>query len=517
MQGFLILWMPATFVWLCAYSHGKRRVKLEDGRRERCWLDKHLYKHWFGDSSQVPMPLWNQASSSIKVTTLAEISPVATREWNSDFRHQTEFLWEYLKRPLDAITIAVKPIALVSGDISLLQWHVSDPNAHDIRLSHKLAQWRRASVAQWALVYAWKQFDPNLLYSTVSDCFFRCYMEFVLLVNAAVAECMAWMEYCPCHLHVWVRWQGRPPREVVESEFGPDSDNCTTCPYRGCMAWFLADDGVWRLLDCIFATIFHKMAVWRPRLSGTQWCTICKEWARIKAHLIYHLTSKLNVWRELPWKLCALAHPSLLRARAAAEEVMRLFDMAPTEEAAHHPLSWLFLNPRGELRPLLQMFKDGVSLHCQRLRKLKVQIAKLLFVMVAERSIERPHSLVSTDVAFKNIGPVSVSTAARAPEIQKLFGTDPAMFEKLVQYMDKTRSVSRIPGLLDLDQHPWIKHAKGQKCNNSKMAALVSRVVYRADLVPLRSMWPLRDYGQGMQVFAPKTKHVRQKLPCVFR
>ena len=71
----------------------------------------------------------------------------------------------------------------------------------------------------------------------------------------------------------------------------------------------------------------------------------------------------------------------------------------------------------------------------------------------AQREAEKPHALVNHPVVYRNIGLVTIASASRTPDIRQLvdnFGG----FEALVSYIEKTKSVGKIPWLLGVHGHP---------------------------------------------------------------
>ena len=97
-----------------------------------------------------------------------------------------------------------------------------------------------------------------------------------------------------------------------------------SCPARGCRAPELAAGVVWEDLDTAWTDGFCKLSVeCSAFLTDVQWTTLIQEFERGKAHCVYVLTLKLQVWDELPWQLAILAHVDEDVARAGVIGLVR--------------------------------------------------------------------------------------------------------------------------------------------------------------------------------------------------
>ena len=79
-----------------------------------------------------------------------------------------------------------------------------------------------------------------------------------------------------------------------------------------------------------------------------------------------HILLKLNFWTELPWMLCALAHPSGLVQMQCARRALQLWERGGP--GILHQQSKRFLSPQygspsdPGLRPLVQRLADGETM-----------------------------------------------------------------------------------------------------------------------------------------------------------
>ena len=187
---------------------------------------------------------------------------------------------------------------------------------------------------------------------------------------------------------------------------------------------------------------------------------------------------KLHNWEELHWYLCILAHHDQATAREGGRRILIKFGKLP-EEALHHRLTVHFCALGSPLRRQLQRFISGEKL--TSLPELETAVSRLRFVPVTERSIERPHGILKKNITYRHHGPLSVAMSARAPEVERDFGSSETQFKSFAQHAEAAMSVRRIPHLLQLGGHPWLKPLSAGKFDSSRWVTILSHVIYRCD------------------------------------
>ena len=116
------------------------------------------------------------------------------------------------------------------------------------------------------------------------------------------------------------------------------------------------------------------------------------------------------------------------------------------------------------------------------------EIAKMRFIPVTERVIEEPHSRIKRSISYRNHGPLTVSMTARGREVEHAIsdaGNDPTCaqhFSALASHIASAASVRRIPHLLEVGLHPWLrKYSEQDRDQTSKWVTLLSCTLYRCD------------------------------------
>ena len=94
--------------------------------------------------------------------------------------------------------------------------------------------------------------------------------------------------------------------------------------------------------------------------------------------------------------------------------------------------------------------------------------------------MERPHGLACKYLKHKNHGPLSVAAAIRKGDIERDFGSSTEMLHQLAACASRVVSVRRIPHVLGLTQHPWLK-ALGKKAQTSAWVSVLCKILYRCD------------------------------------
>ena len=117
------------------------------------------------------------------------------------------------------------------------------------------------------------------------------------------------------------------------------------------------------------------------------------DWEAGKAWLVHTLQTKLSFWRSLPYLLAIGAHWDDQTARQGLKEALAQYDAACAvsgSSAKPHRLSHLFCSKDGQLRRQVERFADG-SASLMQLPELEYHLARLQFLDLSERSIERVH------------------------------------------------------------------------------------------------------------------------------
>ena len=213
---------------------------------------------------------------------------------------------------------------------------------------------------------------------------------------------------------------------------------------------------------------------WRSELTAEQWSALVLDMERGKNHTVYVLTLKLQHWEELPWLLCILAHIDDDVARRGAARIIAKFDTLPIG-VMHHRLTMLFCTPGFAPRRQLEMFASGASLSC--LPGLHAEVCKLRGIPLTERCVEAPHGAVMKSTARH--GPVSVTMAIRMREIQSEFKS-PEAFQAIARFADCSRHMRKIPQLLGIQGHPWLRRLPKDASTHTWLSAL-TWVIYRCD------------------------------------
>ena len=112
------------------------------------------------------------------------------------------------------------------------------------------------------------------------------------------------------------------------------------------------------------------------------------------------------------------------------------------------------------------------------LPELETAVSRLRFVPVTERSSEQPHGILKTNITYRRHGPLSVAMSARAPEFERDFVPSETQFKSFVQHAEAAMSVRRIPHLLQLGGHPWLKPLSAGKFDSSRWVTILSHAIY---------------------------------------
>lgn len=249
--------------------------------------------------------------------------------------------------------------------------------------------------------------DSRGFAEAIQDRWFVGYMRMVLLLGDVVEQLTLWAERCPCHNRVLAKYHdsqiSHMPAHVLRSECGADRAlhmSTLSCPLRGCRAPELAAGEVVGVLDEAWkAALGDLIIACRGELDNVTWLGLLRDFELAKGYCVFILTSKLQVWEELPWRLCALAHVSASVARRAAVDALQMFERV-SDEQLHHRVSQRFLSRGSPLRNQLEEFAKGRPMDA--LDHLRMAVAPLRFIPVTERSVEAPHGRIKRNITSKH-------------------------------------------------------------------------------------------------------------------
>ena len=330
-------------------------------------------------------------------------------------------------------------------------------------------------------------FKPQMVTELIADTWFHGYAQMVLYVGATVESMSDWAELCPCHEEVLRRHGhdhdvGGLPVGILREECGcalASGMTTLSCPFRGCRAPEMAAGAAFEQLDLAYIdALGHLSRECRPAVGTETWASLLQEFAAAKSYMHFILTIKLQNWTELPWLCCALAHHDESKARQGARRILEKLAQVPADAPAilQHHWTRVFAEPR--MMQELEAFASGRPR--RQLRNLWRATRPLVGIPITERSVEAPHGRVKRSIAYKNDGPLSISMSMRVPDIERDIWPDKVAFDNMCSLCDEALSVRRVPRLLDLHGHPWIRSL--HRCRqSSSWVALLSCIIYRCD------------------------------------
>ena len=329
-------------------------------------------------------------------------------------------------------------------------------------------------------------FSAAAITEVVKSAWFLAYTRMVVLLGETVEALTAWAERCPCHDSVQRKEGEKPlPVSVLRAECGVElASQMTTlsCPMRGCRAAEVACGQVFRVLDEAWRhSLVELLLKCRRGLKADEWSQIVHEFEVGKGYCAFVLQVKLQVWEELPWRLCGLAHHSESMAREAAKDCMLKYDRLPFDHL-HHKMTLKFLSPASRIRSDVEAFARGCSR--DSLPRLLRAVAQLRGVPITERSIEAPHGKVKREICHKRHKAVSVTMSLRSADIERDICRSETAFAQLSAFLQESLSVRRVPRLLGVHGHPWLQALRGGKetsRQSSSWVSLLSCILYRCD------------------------------------
>jgi len=260
-----------------------------------------------------------------------------------------------------------------------------------------------------------KDFSVSAITAVFDNLNIHAQIELVVLVDKVLNEMSAWCEQCPCHAHVQSKYRDHIPVQVARSECGDSATAGLPCPLRGCRAPEVADGELLRQLDKCFSRALGKFTLeWRCRLSEEDWAFFLSEFAKGKSHVVYIVTMKTENWLQLPWAACVVGHFDEDIARRGARKQLASFLSCPDPAVNHRVTMTVFTGIIGEQ---LQQFVGRARR--DSLPEFYKLCCKFAGIPITERMIERPHGTIKLNTAFKNAGPLRVTSSIRFPEVER--------------------------------------------------------------------------------------------------
>ena len=187
---------------------------------------------------------------------------------------------------------------------------------------------------------------------------------------------------------------------------------------------------------------------------------------------------KTGYLQKVPWAFSGLAHTDENVAREMAMKILQQWEMDPRPQA-HHRLTARLMGQENFIGPL-RSFKDGASLDSLCL-EFQQQVACWRLVPIVETTIEAKHARVSLAKRRHHLGPVRISLANRLPLLTRWVQRGHVDSVELVRLFSKSRSLKKIPGLLDIADHPDLDAAQFRK-GPASMRVLLGKLIYRCNI-----------------------------------
>ena len=81
----------------------------------------------------------------------------------------------------------------------------------------------------------------------------------------------------------------------------------------------------------------------------------------------------------------------------------------------------------------------------------------MAFIFVAERSAEKPHSIIHKGTVGRRPGAAYVSMQLRSQQLADLIKSNDTVIDQLASHVDSARCARKTAHMMRLDQHPDIK------------------------------------------------------------
>jgi hypothetical protein len=376
-------------------------------------------------------------------------------------------------------------------------------------------------------------FQPQRVTEILKDNLFHGYFRMILIVQGIADELTAWCEGCPCHEAELIedRQSRKKPRMAAGLADRP-------CPMKGKKLVELVTGKLTEVFDSFSQVAVLDLAIGvQVFLTAEQWGTVSRDMQRATATMRIGLEVKFDWTKRLPYMMAAMASTDLGTARACGLKATQLYDeqtevvsKAPANldpglsisqplavklagwqgesnhtfgidplnfsqvagirdnffqavTRFHHPVTKLFLDPAGPLRPLLDLFIAGHNLH--DLPELEKAVAQFRFFNIVERYVEAGHAAISRFTAgrhWKGRSGVKVSMARRLPELIREVQEKPDFFNRFAEFFSECRHRPKMPELLLLQEHPRILRIREAKpVNMTRLESAIREILYRTD------------------------------------
>jgi len=148
-------------------------------------------------------------------------------------------------------------------------------------------------------------------------------------IHSVLEGLRQWSESCPCHacMDELTLQEARDLLALRRQLQLPDTDGVKyACPLAGLRAAEMAA-GDWQAVGEKFYNVQHQDLLETVHVNDQELSILVDCLQRAKTLALDELSVKLNFWRCLPWRLCALAHHREETAREHAAQILAMWDM----------------------------------------------------------------------------------------------------------------------------------------------------------------------------------------------
>ena len=137
----------------------------------------------------------------------------------------------------------------------------------------------------------------------------------------------------------------------------------------------------------------------------------------------------------------------------------------------------------------------------------------MAFIFVAERSAEKPHSIIHEGTVGRRPGASYVSMQLRSQQLADLIKSNDTVLDQLASHFDSARCARKTAHMMRLDQHPDIKQlldaAPQAKKHITFIEKVVAATVYSVDLTSKYLSYPVAR-AAAKQSKAAETKYAKK-------
>ena len=356
--------------------------------------------------------------------------------------------------------------------------------------------------------------EATAVTEAMSCSLFRQYIYMVYSVHKLLTNFESWLESCPCHEHLR---HAEPSRKRKSAAQGRMPHEFSACPMRAKRSSELAAGAVDNLLSSLDRLSFQDLGADEVHLSEDDRSTLLQDFHYAKVFLRFGLSTKLQFWGRIPWKLCGLGHHFVSEARAAARDCLCQYDQAMQNELVsdghHHALTVKFLGRQGPLRPAVEAFVAGEAMSADLL----LAVAELKFIPCVERVVEGLHRDVKVASKHVQLGPTKVSMSVRLREIQQHCDSE-AGLQSLLEHFENMRYLKRAASLLGVFEHPRILELAVHRVTDTgtwwkELQYIVHRCVLDEQFADYHEARALHDKKSKADKEVRDRLHARQALP----